>query len=533
MTEQNILNFPAQISLEFGLDYLSRVKLTNLNLAEQQLAAFLNRLLEQPPESGVLLELLETLRAPLCFINEEMARRYHNKMVPLSSEEDAAFHSVTSSWSKMCRAYALCASLVRPAPEDPVFLKLMATILYRCIYYSGQILVEHYRARREHPSGIWLELHGYYASAEEWHIAYTPLTDPLENTVHATHCAAAYISLLLVDIASPYSHSVRNLNLLRRWAWMWAPLVSISPLNDDNELPPYIVELLQDQPLHPSVTLEGPARDARHLDTHRLHLQIQQSIGQLQQRISPDELGLGDENPSRVCKLLEQLSRPWSQSASPRRFRRFPSSGAAHLCTGFEAIFYHLENQAFEQPDTASAYSRADFDTLYTFRDQVNPGQALTIRPHIEFPYETWEVINQSATGFRLIRQEGGQRLSHGQLVAVRPHDGNKYLLAFATWLMQEASGNLIIGLSILPGLPRGVPYRIVDPRGGNLERFNPGFLLPPSPQGEDESIILPTGQYRAGREIEIFADERSRRVRMNRILRRQVDFERVSLVDL
>jgi len=62
-----------------------------------------------------------------------MARRYHNKMVPLTSEEDAAFHSVTSSWSKMCRAYALCASLVRPAPEDPVFLKLMATILYRCI----------------------------------------------------------------------------------------------------------------------------------------------------------------------------------------------------------------------------------------------------------------------------------------------------------------------------------------------------------------------------------------------------------------
>uniref|UniRef100_UPI001965DED1 hypothetical protein n=1 Tax=Azonexus hydrophilus TaxID=418702 RepID=UPI001965DED1 len=46
-------------------------------------------------------------------------------------------------------------------------------------------------------------------------------------------------------------------------------------------------------------------------------------------------------------------------------------------------------------------------------------------------------------------------------------------------------------------------------------------------------TTALPTGQYRAGREIEIFADERSRRVRMNRILRRQVDFERVSLVDL
>jgi hypothetical protein len=56
---------------------------------------------------------------------------------------------------------------------------------------------------------------------------------------------------------------------------------------------------------------------------------------------------------------------------------------------------------------------------------------------------------------------------------------------------------------------------------------------LPPSPQTEDESIILPAGQYRTGREIELFIDDRSRRVRMHRILRRQIDFERISVVDL
>ncbi|WP_415037024.1 hypothetical protein [Azonexus sp.] len=533
MSETHLSNFPDPITLEFGLDYLARVKLTHPTLAEQQLSALLDALLQAPPESGTLLELLEALRAPLCFINEEMARRYHNKMVPLSREEEDAFASVSSCWHKMCRAYGLCASLIRPAPEDPAFLKLMATILYRCIYYCGLILVEHYRARREQPVGLWLELHGYYASAEEWHIAYTPLTDPLENSVHATHCAAAYTALLLIDIASPYSHSVRNLNLLRHWAAMWSPLVSIAALDDDNQLPPYIVELLQDQPLHPSASLNGPAQDARHLDTQRLHLQIQQTLGQLRQRISPEELGLGNENSSRVSKLLEQLARPWSQAASPRRFRRFPSSGTAQLCAGFPAIYFHLEHQAFEQPDTASAYTRADFNALYTFRDQVDPAQALTIRPHAEFPHEAWEVINQSATGFRLLRQEDGQRLAHGQLVAVRPPDGNTYLLAFATWLMQEHSGKLVIGLSLLPGMPRGVAYRIVEPHGALQERFQPGFLLPSGPQSEDESIIVATGQYRAGREIEIFLDERPRRVRMNRILRRQVDFERISLVDV
>ena len=106
----------------------------------------------------------------------------------------------------------------------------MATILHRCIYYTGMLIIEHYRARRELPAGIWLDLHGYFASAEEWGIAYTPVVDGLESNFQSTHRAAAYTSFLLIDIASPYSNTVRDLNSIRRWAGMWAPLVSIQNL---------------------------------------------------------------------------------------------------------------------------------------------------------------------------------------------------------------------------------------------------------------------------------------------------------------
>jgi hypothetical protein len=47
-------------------------------------------------------------------------------------------------------------------------------ILHRCIYYTGMAITEHHRARQELPAGVWLNLHGYYASAEEWGVATLP-----------------------------------------------------------------------------------------------------------------------------------------------------------------------------------------------------------------------------------------------------------------------------------------------------------------------------------------------------------------------
>jgi hypothetical protein len=187
-------------------------------VAERQLMRFLDTLLQTPPEPSVLLALLEQARAPLCFVEEEMARRYHNRALPLGDEEESYFQQVVTAWRKMGKAYALCASLEQPDTANPQYVTLVATILHRCLYYTGMVILEHYRARRELPPGIWLDLHGYYETAEEWGVAYTPVEDVLESSLQATHCAAAYITLLLIEIASPYSNSVRNLNLIRRWA---------------------------------------------------------------------------------------------------------------------------------------------------------------------------------------------------------------------------------------------------------------------------------------------------------------------------
>lgn len=516
--------------LQSGMDYLSRLPLANPAAAERHLVRFFDALLADPPDPGILFALLEQARVPMCFVEEEMARRYHNKPLPLADEEEEYFQQVVSAWKKIGQAYALCARLEEPESDNAQYTALVATILHRCLYYTGMVILEHYRARRELPAGIWLDLHGFYETAEEWGVAYTPVEDALENNLQATHCAAAYATLLLIDIASPYSNSVRNLNLIRRWAGMWAPLISLHRIEDDLELPPYVVELMKDAPLHPSAVTEEPGPDARRLDTTRLGLQVTHMLSQLRERITPSQLGLGEETPGHVIALLEHLAKPWTQSASPRRFRRFATQGIARVAVGFDAMHYFISGEQFEQPDSASAYSRGEFDEIFTFRERADTGAVLSIKPKINFPFDEWAVINHSANGFRLVRSVAGQKMTHSQLLVVCPHDGEHFLLAQANWLMQENGDGLIMGVGTLPGMPTAVGARYAVAGGANGDRYIRAFMLPAvSAIREEASLVLPVGMYQASRTLDIYSEGAARQLRMLHILQRGVDFDRVS----
>lgn len=515
--------------LESGMTYLNRLPLANPAAAELQLIQFLDALLETPPDPADLFALLEQSRVPLCFVEEEMALRYHNKHLPLPELEENCFQQVIASWRKMSRAYSICAEILEPDTDNPQYANRIATILHRCIYYTGMVILEHYRARRELPPGVWLELHGFYATAEEWEVATTPVSDALDHDQQTTHCAAAYVTLLLIDVASPYSQSVRDLNLIRRWAGMWSPLVSLAPIADDMELPPFVVELMKDVGMHPTPYTEEPNPDVRRLDTSRLSLQLNQTLTQLRQRIPPSQLNLGEETNGHVTKLLTQLSRPWTQSTAPRKFRRFPTTGKARVAVGFEAMHFYVTGQEFEQPDSAETYSRGQFDSLFTFRHMADPTQKLTIQQPPEYACDEWEVINHSANGFRLGRSTVGLKMAHGQLLALCPHDGDSFILAQASWLMQEQTSGLIAGVAILPGMPSGIAIRLSNRARAGTDRFTRAFLLSPVPAiGEEGSLVLPLGMYQASQLLDIAGDGMWQ-VKMKNILQRGIDFERVS----
>lgn len=515
--------------LQTGCEIIARFPLTNPAQASVDLNGFLDCLLAVPPDPETYFRLLEHARVATAFIAEELTKRYQNKPLPLGDIEEDIFQTVVNIWLKTAKAYAHCAQIDTPEDTREHALRV-ATLLQRCIFYSGMAIIEHQRARREYSWGLWLDLHGYYASAEEWGLATLSITDVLDAQRRTTHCTASYIGFLLCEMAGCYSLSIRDQGLVRRWAELWAPLVSLQP--PDPALPPtgFVVDLMQDCALRPASQFL-PSENQRCLDTSRLATQLIQIREQLRQRIPPAQLALGEDCTAGQCiRLLDSLIRPWSQAPAARKFRRHASSGTIRLCAGFEEMYYFISGKEFEQPENVRTYSRQEFETLFAFRHQEDPQQILQVhREQLNYHVDEWEVVNQSAQGFRLARTTSGRKMAHGQLIALCPHDGEHFFLARTTWLMQEREGGLIAGVDALPGIPQTTAARVRDPEGGSSGKYHPAFLLPAIPSVDaEQSLVLPSGWYRPGRIVDLFT-EHALQVRLLHVLDDGPDFERVA----
>jgi len=521
---------PRIAGLETGLDFIARLPLANPLQAEVLLNQFLDGLLAAPPEVSIYLNLLEHVRIPLCFVEEELAHRYHSKPLPLGETEEWAFRQVVGVWRKVARAYEQCAALDVDT-DDPEHVLRIALILHRCLYYTGMVIVEHHRARHELPAGTWLDLHGYYASAEEFGVATQAVADVLDPLGRPTHCTAAYVAALLMDLAGPYSLSERDQALVRRWAYHWSSLVAVVAAMPGQSLPNFVVDLMQDTGLKPSAECLN-TENVRRLETERLGVALTQARQQLLRRIPPSQIGLGEDCTFGQCRrLLTMLGKPWTLARAVRKFRRQAASGIARVCLGFDAMHYVISGHEFTQPENARVYSRGEFDRLFVFRHMDDPDAQLQIEiERTRFHADDWEVVNQSASGFRLMRSLAGQRANHGQLVALRPHDGERYFLAQICWLMQDRGGGLVAGIEALPGCPQAVAARAAVTASGHPELFSRAFLLPASPGVSPEpSLVVPQGWYLAGKILEVHDGHAIMRVELMHVVQDGFDFERVS----
>lgn len=511
--------------LHAGIDVLSRLPLANPPRALGELHRFVDSMLESTLAADVLLDLLEHARISLCFVGEDLARRFVNKPLPLGEADAAIFRQVVDLWLKTARAYARCAQ--RQGGLDHDGADRLALILHRCLYYTGQALIEHQRARHELPAGLWLDLHGYYASAEEWGVATLPVPDSLAPSDRATHCTAAYACVLLIELAACYSLSLREQGRVRRLATLWAPLLGVERFAADAALPPLVIDLMHDSGLRAASEC-NPGGTLRRLDSKRIGEQLHHARTQLRHRVSPAQIGFGDDCSSAQClRLIELLTRPWAQLRVVRKFRRHASAGIARVCCGFASIHYVLSGQVFGDPGRDCGYSRQQFDALFALRQEGDSQlQARVQHEQLDVGSDDWDVVNESANGFQLRRASSGRKLAHGQLIAICPHDGERFILAETTWLMQERSAALLAGVAALPGLPQAVAARPL-PEAGRPERYERAFLLPAvAAVGANASLVAPPSWYHPGRIVEIIG---SGRVRLIDVLQEGSDFARIS----
>ena len=510
---------------------IASLPLTNAREAHQTLVMLLTGLAHRPPPAAAYLDVLETARAPLAFLQSETAQRYAAKPLPPTPAEGEAFRQVLALWQAMARAYAHVAQL---GASDAQVQERLALICQRCVHYAGKVILEYFRARREPSPGAWIDLHGYYATAEEWGIDKVVVPEPLNESFKTQSSASAYAAILLADLASPYSRSAPEFTWIMRWARGFAPLVAVRPLAEHIELRAFGIDLMHDASTRPLELLPA-SESVRFFDTSKLCPNIQELLARLKGRETPAAIGLGDDCPSAAAsRLLLQLYKPWCLNATPRRFQRRGSSGIAQVCLGFEAIHYHVSGGEFNQPEHVRLYSRDDMDRIWTFRDQIDPTQ-LAVRNsqvQISYPLERWSVADQSVSGFRLQRGEAGARIEHGQLMGLKPPDGEHFLLAQVSWNLMQGD-ELMIGIHILPGLPQGVALRPTGIQVSASERYQRAFLLPEmAGLKEPASLVLPRGWFQAERVVEVFTD-RPIKVRLGELLSQGADAERITFTRL
>jgi hypothetical protein len=499
--------------------------LTNVPVAHQGMRDLLAAMHQAPPAAREYLALLEQLREPLAFLQEAVGARYASRPLPASEEETTAFDRTVQLWRLVADSYARVAQL----GSDPEVQKQVAVVCQRCLHYAGQSILEYYRARRVVAPGLWMELHGYFDTADDWGLIRQPVADTLSFDANTTSCAETYATVLLVDLANPYSRTPRELSWIQRWARLLAPATAVNLPDEDAGGRGYGIDLMQDKGLLPVDHMRATP-SARLFDTSQLAAKVQKLLAQLKDGQSPEVLGLGDCPRVQASRLLLQLYRPWCLAALPRRFERTRAQGVVSMVYGLEAIYYQISGHEFVQPSHVRTYSRAEMDTIWTFRNQIDPLQPLSLRAsQLGYTPDPWSIADESLTGFRAFRAPAGPRIEHGQLVALRPPGKDGFLAGRVSWLVLEDDGRLQAGFQVLPGPPQGVAVRPTGLGATAADKYSIGLLLPAVPSlKEPLSIVLPAGWFQPNRMIEIFTD-RQTSVRLEELLNRGPNFERCS----
>lgn len=514
------------------------------------LADIISSLLAARPLPEQYLELLEVARPLIDKTRAKLLGLDGNEPLPPDSQHNEILLKVIRLWHDLSRSYAVVAAM---DVEAGVLKDQRALLAQRRVYYAGKIVSEYYRAHRVLPAGLWREVHESFIAAERDNIHQIRVSDTLNIVWKAQSAQEAYITIQLLDLANAFGRSGQEWTWICRWAERFAPYCTLDPNIEGRKPTTYGLDLNSDHGLRP-LGLLPKGSSPRYFDCNKLASQIQSVFAQFKQGVSPSSLGLGEDcgvEPS--ARLLLSLYRPWGLASAGRRFPRRGSSGIVELCAEWLAIGFHIQGKLFEQPRRANSqatsslgYTHDDL-ALHAFGERAAGVDAELSRngkrnfnhQHVEaerlgLVCEQWELLDQSVGGFRLQQRPHAERFAHHQLVGLRPHDGEYFLLGQVSWLMFREDGLLEAGIHVLPGLPRVIAARQHVESDGPREPYSQSFLI----EGNEvlqitASLILPEGWYKLNGIIEIFDAGHERRFRMTQPLLKGPNFEQVGFTEL
>lgn len=486
--------------------WLAQLQLTDIRAAHQALHRELTALGQYLLPPAERLPIMESLRETVDYVQGELAKRLSGRPLPLSEAEHAAFMTLIGVWAQMVLGYRHCLEAGTSAAERPLLVQ-------RCLRYTGLQLTDYARMRHEYPAQLWSQLHGLYAFAEEQGFSDARVMDGSESAGPSS-CRAVYVESLLLCHANPFELSPKQIELAQRWLRHWSTAVPVlrAPRGGNEKVPMLAVHLKGESGLQ-SLAHLTPSEATRYLDLSEIskNLRVKQIL--LQQGQKPEPLGLGRDCEQPSCgQLLAQLHRYWCEGVPTRSFERCPSVNTAQVCFGLPAIWQIVAGKPFAQPGMK--------------RRPAAPAQT-ALGPAQE---ETWLVKDESVLGMRIERKGPGERLQVNRLLGLKLSNAGWRLLGVIRWLVVTRGGGLQAGLRTLPGAPQPVAVRPAGPGAASSgEPFLEALLLPEIPSlNLRGSLIVPKGIYQPQRLLELAREAETRKIKLELLVERGADYERV-----
>jgi hypothetical protein len=514
-------------------DWLATVPLTNAVQAQSMFLRQLSLLHRYALPTTERFAILEALRGPVSDAQEDVAKKFAGRPLPLSPPEQSALESSLTVWYTLLLGYLRCFDAA--TRNDDALAPHITTVAQRTISVFADWQVDLCRGEQLPDAAYWKKLNEIFSVVESLGIAARAVNDPVRHGNTQTSALAAFSECQLLHTACPFELPARHLAWVARWARRWGAklqLLKAPPEDIRTRAVPLSLDLGSDRP---AGYAPRPAPGGRWLDTTDLRQSLSARIALLEQGRAPADMQLGDDvTQPAASQLLNRVLVRWCKGGAARAQERHAASGAVRFIAGFEAVHFHLSGgKSFSKTKRDDATLRREREELETFGQHSHRRESEQAETK-EVLLENWEImddwrlLDESAFGLRITRPlREGARIGTGQLIAVQPPGADNFSLGAVRWALRESSQSLSAGLQLFASSPRAVGVRTIE--NGQRSLYREAFLLiaPPGSEGTG-SVVVPAGIFHIGRIVELLVEATTIHcLKLTRVLDRGSEFER------